>query len=236
MTAGAPSEPAPGLSLSIGPDGWLTGSAGEAMDPPPVDSTGHRTVAPGILRRPSPNHDQRPDGEDPYLLVIHNISLPPGVFTGDAIIDFFQNRLDIASHPWFENIRDMRVSAHFLIRRDGTIVQFVPTVLRAWHAGVSVFEGRERCNDFSIGIELEGTDTLAYTDAQYERLAALAAAIRARHPIRAVRGHEHIAPGRKTDPGVAFDWERFGRGFEQGFEQGAGSHETAHHRHHPGSR
>ncbi|CAM3777133.1 1,6-anhydro-N-acetylmuramyl-L-alanine amidase AmpD [Castellaniella denitrificans] len=190
MAAGASSKPAPGLPLSIGPDGWL------------VDE-------PGILRRPSPNHDQRPDGEDPYLLVIHNISLPPGVFTGDAIIDFFQNRLDISSHPWFENIRDMRVSAHFLIRRDGTIVQFVPTVLRAWHAGVSSFEGRERCNDFSIGIELEGTDTLAYTDAQYERLAALAAAIRIRHPIRAVRGHEHIAPGRKTDPGRAFDWERF---------------------------
>ncbi|MDY0308990.1 MAG: 1,6-anhydro-N-acetylmuramyl-L-alanine amidase AmpD [Castellaniella sp.] len=162
-----------------------------------------------ILRRPSPNHDQRPDDENPYLLVIHNISLPPGVFTGDAIIDFFQNRLDIASHPWFENIRDLRVSAHFLIRRDGTIVQFVPTTLRAWHAGVSSFEGRERCNDFSIGIELEGTDTLAYTDAQYERLGALAAAVRARHPIRAVRGHEHIAPGRKTDPGVAFDWDRF---------------------------
>ncbi|HET8703930.1 1,6-anhydro-N-acetylmuramyl-L-alanine amidase AmpD [Castellaniella sp.] len=202
-------EPEPGRLLSIGTDGWLAG-------------------APGILRRPSPNHDARPGDEDPYLLVIHNISLPPGVFTGDAIIDFFQNRLDIASHPWFENIRDMRVSAHFLIRRDGTIVQFVPTVLRAWHAGVSVFEGRERCNDFSIGIELEGTDTLAYTDAQYARLAVLAAAIRARHPIRAVRGHEHIAPGRKTDPGASFDWKRF--------EQGAGGHETTHHSHHPGGR
>ena len=178
---------------------------------------------PAVLRRPSPNHDQRPDGEAPYLMVIHNISLPPGVYTGDAIIDFFQNRLDIASHPWFENIRDLRVSAHFLIRRDGTIVQFVPTVLRAWHAGVSVFEGRERCNDFSIGIELEGTDTLAYTDAQYAQLAVLADAIRARHPIRAVRGHEHIAPGRKTDPGMAFDWERF-------------EHDTAAHRHPPGAR
>ncbi len=209
MTAGTPAAPAPERSLSIGPDGWLAEGR-------------------GVLRRPSPNHDQRPDDEDPCLLVIHNISLPPGVFTGEAIIDFFQNRLDIAAHPWFEHIRDLRVSAHFLIRRDGTIVQFVPTVLRAWHAGVSSFEGRERCNDFSIGIELEGTDTLAYTDAQYERLDALAAAIRARHPIRAVRGHEHIAPGRKTDPGEAFDWERF--------ERGERSHETTHHRHPPGGR
>ena len=188
MRAGALRGPA----LRIGLDGW-------------VDD-------PAVLRRLSPNHDARPDAEDPYLLVIHNISLPPGVFTGDAIIDFFQNRLDIASHPWFENIRDLRVSAHFLVRRDGTIVQFVLTVLRAWHAGVSSFEGRERCNDFSIGIELEGTDTLAYTDAQYARLAVLADAIRARHAIRAVQGHEHIAPGRKTDPGAAFDWGRFERG------------------------
>jgi AmpD protein len=184
MTAG------PGLSLD--PDGWL------APDP-------------GILRRPSPNHDRRPDDEDPSLLVIHNISLPPGIFQGDAIIDFFQNRLDVSTHPWFENIRDLRVSAHFLIRRDGTVVQFVPTTLRAWHAGVSSFQGRERCNDFSVGIEMEGTDTQPFTDAQYERLAELTAAIRARHPIRWAQGHEHIAPGRKTDPGPAFDWARFGR-------------------------
>ncbi len=177
--------------LTIQPDGWLP------------------LMGSGVLRRPSPNHDLRPDGEDPYLLVIHNISLPPGVFQGNAIIDFFQNRLDISADPWFVNIRDMRVSAHFLIRRDGTIVQFVPTVLRAWHAGVSSFEGRERCNDFSVGIELEGTDTLAYADAQYARLAMLSAAIRARHPIRAVHGHEDIAPGRKTDPGPSFDWKRF---------------------------
>ncbi|WP_322996713.1 1,6-anhydro-N-acetylmuramyl-L-alanine amidase AmpD [Castellaniella sp.] len=181
------------FDLTIQPDGWL-----------PLQA--------GVLHRLSPNHDQRPNSEDPYLLVIHNISLPPGVFQGDAIIDFFQNRLDLSADPWFENIRDLRVSAHFLIRRDGVIVQFVPTLLRAWHAGVSSFEGRERCNDFSIGIELEGTDTLAYTDAQYARLGALAAAIRVRHPIRAVQGHEHIAPGRKTDPGLAFDWKRFGQG------------------------
>ena len=182
----------PDRPTGIGPDGWLT-------------------PAPGILRRPSPNHDQRPDDEDPSLLVIHNISLPPGVFTGEAIIDFFQNRLDLSSDPWFENIRSLHVSSHFLIRRDGGIVQFVPTPLRAWHAGVSCFQGRERCNDFSIGIELEGTDVLPYTDAQYANLAALTAAIRARHTIRWAQGHEHIAPGRKTDPGSAFDWPRFTR-------------------------
>lgn len=204
--ATGPSAGAPGDStepLTIQPDGWL----------PPGS---------GVRHRPSPNHDARPGDEDPYLLVIHNISLPPGVFQGDAIIDFFQNRLDIGSHPWFENIRDLRVSAHFLIRRDGTIVQFVPTTLRAWHAGVSSFEGRERCNDFSIGIELEGTDTLAYTDAQYARLDVLAAAIRTRHPIRAVQGHEHIAPGRKTDPGPSFDWKRFEKDWDKTLNPGSG--------------
>ncbi|MFT0533599.1 1,6-anhydro-N-acetylmuramyl-L-alanine amidase AmpD [Castellaniella hirudinis] len=179
----------PPLSLALQADGWL----------PPGGP---------VLHRPSPNHDRRPEDEDPYLLVIHNISLPPGVFEGDAVIDFFQNRLDIAAHPWFENIRDLRVSAHFLIRRDGRIVQFVPTTLRAWHAGVSAFQGRERCNDYAIGIELEGTDTTPYTGAQYAALNALAAAICSRHPIRAACGHEHIAPGRKTDPGPAFEWGR----------------------------
>lgn len=178
--------------MRIGADGWLES-------------------APGNERRPSPNCDARPEGEAPYLLVIHNISLPPGVFEGNAVIDFFQNRLDIDSHPWFKNVRDLHVSAHFLIRRDGAIVQFVPTTLRAWHAGVSSFQGRERCNDYSVGIELEGTDTLSYTDDQYVRLAALATAIATRHPIQWVQGHEHIAPGRKTDPGQAFDWGRFER-------------------------
>jgi len=181
--------------LALGGDGWLRAGA-------------------GILRRPSPNHDLRPEDEDPWLLVLHNISLPPGVFQGDAIIDFFLNRLNVSGHPWFRQIRDLRVSAHFLIRRDGTIVQFVPTRLRAWHAGVSSFQGRKRCNDFSIGIELEGTDTLTYTDLQYAHLHALTAAIRARHPIRHACGHEHIAPGRKTDPGPAFDWERFRTGVD----------------------
>lgn len=175
-----------------------------------LDRHGWLQTASGVQRAPSPNHDERPARQDAYLLVMHNISLPPGQFGGPEIIDFFQNRLDYASHPWLERLRDMRVSAHFLIRRDGCIVQFVSTHERAWHAGVSVFEERERCNDFSIGIELEGTDTLPYTDAQYAALQRLLPALRARHPLKAVRGHEHIAPQRKTDPGPAFDWERFG--------------------------
>ncbi|WP_414648112.1 1,6-anhydro-N-acetylmuramyl-L-alanine amidase AmpD [Castellaniella sp.] len=176
-----------------------------------LNRVGWLEPSPGTLLRPSPNHDQRPGDEDPSLLVIHNISLPPGVFQGDAIIDFFLNRLDVSAHPWFENIRNLHVSSHFLVRREGTVVQFVPTVLRAWHAGVSSFHGRERCNDFSIGIELEGTDTLPFTEVQYARLTALTAAICTRHPIQWVQGHEHIAPTRKTDPGPAFDWGRFGR-------------------------
>lgn len=174
-----------------------------------LDRHGWLQTAPGVSLAPSPNHDARPPEQDAYLLVLHNISLPPGQFGGPEIIDFFQNRLAYDSHPWLERLRGMRVSAHFLIRRDGGIVQFVSTHARAWHAGVSLFEERERCNDFSLGIELEGTDTLAYTDAQYTALQRLLPALRSRHPLRAVRGHEHIAPLRKTDPGPAFDWKRF---------------------------
>ncbi len=159
----------------------------------------------------SPNQDARPAGSQPYLLVIHNISLPPGVFGGTEVADLFLNSLDYSSHPWLERLRNLRVSAHFFVRRDGAIVQFVATGQRAWHAGVSSFEGRERCNDFSIGIELEGTDTEAYADAQYQTLAEVTAALRVRHALKAVRGHEHIAPGRKTDPGSSFDWSRYGR-------------------------
>ena len=176
-----------------------------------LDQSGWLHSGPGIQLALSPNHDQRPTGINPDLLVLHNISLPPGQFGGPEIMDFFLNQLDTSTHPWLENIRNMRVSAHFLIRRNGHIVQFVPTLARAWHAGVSCFEGRKRCNDFSIGIELEGTDTLPYTGAQYTSLKHLAGAIRQRHPITAVRGHEHIAPGRKTDPGPAFDWGRFAK-------------------------
>lgn len=174
-----------------------------------LDAQGWLNEQAGVTRHPSPNHDTRPGDEAPSLLVLHNISLPPGDFGSNAIIDFFLNRLDHNAHPWFENIRDVHVSAHFLIRRDGMIIQFVPTTLRAWHAGVSHFAGRERCNDFSVGIEIEGTDTLPYTEAQYASLRRLAEALRARHPIVQVRGHEHIAPGRKTDPGPSFDWVRF---------------------------
>lgn len=176
-----------------------------------LDRHGWLQAATGVTLAPSPNCDTRPPGDDASLLVLHNISLPPGRFGGPEVVDFFLNRLDYTSHPWLECIRDLRVSAHFFVRRDGGIVQFVSTYDRAWHAGISMFEGRERCNDFSIGIELEGTDDQAYADAQYAALQRLLPALRARHPLRAVRGHEHIAPQRKTDPGPAFDWKRFGR-------------------------
>jgi len=175
---------------------------------------GATTVAqPSLLLRhaPSPNFDKRPDSSDITLLVIHNISLPPGQFGGNQVEDFFCNQLDYSQHPWLERLRDIRVSAHFFIRRDGEIVQFVSSHDRAWHAGLSSFSGRERCNDFSIGIELEGTDTTPYTAIQYLRLSQLSQALRAHHPLQAVRGHEHIAPGRKTDPGPAFNWPYYAR-------------------------
>lgn len=157
----------------------------------------------------SPNCDDRPPGTAIDLIVIHNISLPPGVFGGAHIAAFFCNRLDPAVHPYFATIAAQRVSAHFLVGRDGAIVQFVPCHRRAWHAGVSHWRGRDRCNDFSIGIELEGADDVAFEAIQYEQLARLAEAIRRRHPIRDIAGHSEIAPDRKTDPGPAFDWPRF---------------------------
>ncbi len=155
------------------------------------------------------NFDQRPENTDVSLLIVHNISLPPGEFSGDYIEDLFANRLDCDAHPYFDQLRGLRVSAHFLIRRDGSMVQFVSTDERAWHAGVSSFDGRERCNDFSVGIELEGSDFTDFCDAQYASLARLTCALMSRHPISAVCGHEHVAPGRKTDPGPHFDWLRF---------------------------
>ncbi len=161
---------------------------------------------------PSPNSDARPPGVAVELLVIHNISLPPGVFNGNAVCDLFLNRLDPGAHPYFAEIAALRVSAHFFVRRDGEIIQFVPCIRRAWHAGLSQWQGRQRCNDFSLGIELEGTDHEPYTDPQYERLIALARAIYAAYPIRDTVGHCDIAPGRKTDPGQAFDWSRYRRG------------------------
>lgn len=160
----------------------------------------------GVERMPSPNFDARAAGTAVDLLVIHNISLPPGQFGGPYIADLFGNRLDCDTHPYFNQLRTLRASAHFLIRRDGSAMQFVSANDRAWHAGVSSFRGRERCNDFSIGIELEGTDFEPFEAAQYEVLAALTQALRARYPLTDVAGHEHIAPGRKTDPGPFFDW------------------------------
>ena len=158
----------------------------------------------------SPNCDERPDGAAIDLLVIHAISLPPGDFGGPAIEALFTNRLDPAGHPYFPGIASLRVSSHFLVRRDGAIVQFVPCAKRAWHAGASSWDGRERCNDFSIGVELEGTDEVAFEDAQYASLAALTDALAGAYPLRLVAGHSDVAPGRKTDPGPCFDWGRFG--------------------------
>ena len=158
---------------------------------------------------PSPNHDVRIANEAPYLLVIHNISLPPYVFGGPYIEQLFTNCLEVDHHPFFQEIAHLRVSAHFLIRRDGEIVQFVSTDKRAWHAGVSQFEGRESCNNFSIGIEMEGSDFAPYEQEQYEALAELSQLLREHYTLRAVRGHEHIAPVRKTDPGPYFDWNRY---------------------------
>jgi AmpD protein len=161
----------------------------------------------------SPNCDERPAGCAVDLLVIHHISLPPGEFGGPGIVELFTNRLDAAAHPYYAVIAGARVSAHFLIRRDGELIQFVPCEKRAWHAGESSWKGRARCNDFSVGVELEGTGEVPFTGAQYARLAELCRALKARYPIADVAGHSDIAPGRKTDPGPSFEWPRFRRMF-----------------------
>ncbi|MBF8779498.1 1,6-anhydro-N-acetylmuramyl-L-alanine amidase AmpD [Pseudomonas fulva] len=169
----------------------------------------------GVTRCPSPNFNARPAGETISLLVIHNISLPPACFGTGKVQAFFQNRLDPDEHPYFRDIQALTVSAHLFIERTGKVTQFVSLLDRAWHAGVSCFDGREGCNDFSIGIELEGTDELPYTDAQYESLQRLTAQIRQAWPqidARRIRGHSDIAPQRKTDPGPAFDWARYRAG------------------------
>jgi len=165
----------------------------------------------GVRRQPSPHHDCRPEDESPSLLVVHNISLPPGEFGGPWIDALFAGTLDPEAHPYFAGIAHLRVSAHCLIRRDGEIVQYVPFDKRAWHVGISHYQGRERRNDFSIGIELEGTDTLPYTDEQYQQLVAITRALIPLYPQIAanITGHSDIAPERKTDPGPAFDWARF---------------------------
>ncbi|MGB5131846.1 MAG: 1,6-anhydro-N-acetylmuramyl-L-alanine amidase AmpD [Steroidobacteraceae bacterium] len=170
------------------PDGWLA----------------------GVRRLPSPNCDPRPPGSQPELIVIHGISLPPGRYGGPWIDRFFTNRLPAEADPYFATIQHLRVSSHVLIARDGALTQYVPFDLRAWHAGASIWCGREACNDYSIGVELEGTDDEPYDDRQYPVLAALIAALQQAYPTLgsgAVAGHSDIAPGRKTDPGPAFDWD-----------------------------
>ena len=162
----------------------------------------------GAVQIASPNCDERPEGAGISLLVVHNISLPPGEFGGDAVVRLFTNRLDFAAHPYYETLRGTKVSTHFLIRRDGELIQFVPCARRAWHAGASSWGGRERCNDFSVGVEVEGVDDQAYADAQYVRLAELFVRLHTQYAIIDVVGHSDIAPGRKTDPGPAFDWGR----------------------------
>jgi AmpD protein len=160
----------------------------------------------GIRRVFSPNQEARPAAASVSLIVIHNISLPPDDFTGDWVEQFFVNRLDPTAHPYFATIADLKVSAHFFIRRSGRVVQFVGCDRRAWHAGKSVWQAQENCNDYSVGIELQGSDEAPYTEAQYESLWTLIDALRTRYPIAALAGHCHIAPGRKSDPGPAFDW------------------------------
>ena len=159
----------------------------------------------------SPNPGARPAGSDVSLVVVHNISLPPDDFSGDWIERFFRNRLDPATHPYFATIADLQVSAHFLIRRDGRVIQFVGCDRRAWHAGQSAWQGRENCNDYSVGIEFEGSDNQPYTAAQYAALWRTLDALRTRYPLTAVAGHCHVAPGRKSDPGPFFDWAAVAR-------------------------
>jgi AmpD protein len=188
-------------ALSIAEDGWAAGST-------PVE------------RVESPNQDERAADGAPTLVVVHNISLPPGTFGGRAIDALFTNTLDHDAHPYYRSLVDLRVSAHFVVRRDGALAQFVSCRRRAWHAGVSSFEGRARCNDFSIGIELEGDDLTPFEDAQYARLIALVDALTARYPIEAIAGHSDIAPGRKTDPGPHFDWPRLVAGIASPLRRG----------------
>lgn len=172
--------------MRLGPDGRLRGA---------------RFIA-------SPNCDGRPRRSRVSLLVVHAISLPPGRYGGDAVERLFTNRLDPAAHPYFREISHMRVSAHFFVRRNGALQQFVPVQRRAWHAGLSRWRARERCNDCSIGVELEGREGGGFTDAQYRCLARLARALAARLPLRACAAHSDVAPGRKRDPGARFDWPR----------------------------
>ena len=171
--------------MQIDPDGWLAGAE----------------------HIPSPNFDQRESAIE--LLVIHNISLPPGEFGGEGVERLFTNTLDRDAHPYYRTIPEGRVSSHFYIRRDGRLIQFVSVLQRAWHAGLSAWQGRERCNDFSIGIELEGSDFMPFTEAQYKMLHELTITLFGAFKIKGIAGHSDIAPGRKTDPGPCFDWQRY---------------------------
>ena len=172
--------------MKLGPEGLLQGA---------------RYVA-------SPNCDERPPGCEITLLVVHSISLPPGEYGGDAIERLFTNRLDPGAHPYFREVAPLKLSAHFLVRRDGEVVQFVPVQLRAWHAGASSWRGRSACNDFSIGVELEGTEETAFEPVQYNQLATLVRTLRTALPLRDLAAHSDVAAGRKADPGTHFDWAR----------------------------
>jgi len=169
---------------------------------------GANGVAEDVRQCPSLNCDDRPDGLPVSLLVVHAISLPPGVYGGGAIERLFTNCLDAQAHPYFRDIAVLKVSAHFLLQRGGELVQFVPVTRRAWHAGISTWRGRQTCNDMSIGVEFEGAEGDAFTHAQYTRFAELGAALRRALPIRNIVAHSDLAPGRKSDPGRGFDWER----------------------------
>ncbi len=172
------------MSYTVNPDGWCAAA----------------------WRYDSPHYNARPADAAIDLLVVHNISLPAGRFGGPHVSDLFTGRVDYNADPSLAALRNVAVSAHFLVRRDGRLVQYVSCNDRAWHAGVSQFQGRANCNDYSIGVEMEGTDNVAFTSVQYDVLAQLAQALQNRYPLRWITGHEHVAPGRKTDPGPCFDW------------------------------
>ena len=202
MTRRAPGRPeaAPPSSLEALPDSATATTASGVWRP------GGWLAAARVCV--SPNYSPRPAGATVSLVLLHSISLPPGEYGGDAVERLFTNCLDWDAHPYFQRIRGLRVSAHFLIRRDGGLVQFVSTDERAWHAGASAWRGRDNCNDYSVGIELEGLEGAAFADAQYRALLGVLPALKDRHPLDAVAGHEHVAPGRKHDPGSGFDWPR----------------------------
>lgn len=178
------------------------------LDPAPFDGW-----LPQARRIPSPNRGERPAQAVVDLVVVHSISLPPGHYGGPAIEQLFTNLLDFESHPDFQHLRGLHVSSHFVIRRTGELLQFVSTYARAWHAGASQWHGRTDCNDFSIGIELEGLEGETFEPMQYQQLAHVCEQLRQHHPVRALAGHEHIAPGRKHDPGPGFDWPHLAQQF-----------------------